>query len=179
MLRELWDDEVPDPEVKTTYEYVIDLENRLKETCNLAKEELLKAREVQKGYYDRKCKLRRLSVGDRCLVLLPTATNKLLAQWKGPYSVTEKVNDLNYILLVDGQPKRFHINMLKQYYQPEAAAGCSRESTVDDEKARYLELVRAHFSDLTSINSSFCVRTLRKKASAPYGGKRIMDRYFP
>ena len=150
MLREIWDDDVPDPEVKTTYEYVIELQSRLKETCNLAKEELLKARAVQKGYYDRKSKLRRFSVGARCLVLLPTVSNKLLAQWKGPYEVTEKVNDLNYILMVDGQPKRFHINMLKEYFQPETAAGCTLGSAADDEKVRYLAWVKTYFSELQS-----------------------------
>ena len=124
LLRELWDDDVPNPKFRTTYEYVIDLNDRLQETCRLAQEELIKAREVQKAYYDRKAKLRKFSVGDKCLVLLPTVTNKLLAQWKGPYEVQEKINDLNYLISVDGQPRRFHINMLKQYFQRETTAGC-------------------------------------------------------
>ena len=115
ILRELWDDDVPDMEVRTTYEYVIDLSDRLKETCNMAKEELVKAREVQKGYYDRKCRLRKFAAGDKCLVLLPTVSNKLLAQWKGPYVVQEKINDLNYLILVDGHPRRLHINMIKNF----------------------------------------------------------------
>lgn len=146
LLRELWDDNVPDSDVKTTYQYVLDLGDRLRETCNIAKEELLKAKQVQKSYYDRKAKLRKLCVRGQWLVLLPTASNKLLAQWKGPYEVQEKVNDLNYFLLVDGHPKRFHINMLKQYYRPEAATGCLKESEYDDEKVRCLELVKAHYS---------------------------------
>ena len=146
MLRELWDDQLPDPEVKTTYEYVVDLGDRLKETCELAKQELLKARDVQKAYYDRKSKLRKFCAGDKCLVLLPTASNKLLAQWKGPFEIREKVNDLNYILMVDGQPKRFHINMLKQYFEPPVAA-CGAETRIDErEKIRCLELVKAQFA---------------------------------
>ena len=84
LLRELWDDDVPDPEVRTTYQYVIDLSDRLRETCRVTKEEIVKTREVQKGYYDRKCRLRRFAVGNKCLVLLPIVSNKLLAQWKGP-----------------------------------------------------------------------------------------------
>ncbi|ROT71565.1 hypothetical protein C7M84_010115 [Penaeus vannamei] len=43
ILRELWDDSGVDIEVKTTYTYVIDLANRLQSTCDLAKQELLKA----------------------------------------------------------------------------------------------------------------------------------------
>lgn len=72
--------------------------------------------------------------------MLPTANNKLLSQWKGPFEVQEKVNDLNYILLIDGHPKRCHINML------DATAGCVRESEYDDDKVRCLELVKAHYS---------------------------------
>ncbi|ROT82642.1 putative uncharacterized protein K02A2.6-like [Penaeus vannamei] len=56
ILRELWDDSGVDIEVKTTYTYVIDLANRLQSTCDLAKQELLKAQETQKAYYDRKAK---------------------------------------------------------------------------------------------------------------------------
>ena len=146
MLRELWDDDVPDPDVKTTYQYVLDLEDRLRETCSLARQELVKARAVQKAYYDKKSKLRVFSAGDKCLVLLPTVSNKLLAQWKGPYEVIERKGDLNYILRVDGQPKRFHINMLKQYFPPVTAAGCASECP-GDEKAEVLELVREYFSE--------------------------------
>lgn len=146
LLRELWDGDIPDPEVKTTYQYVLDLEDRLRETCQLAREELVKAREVQKAYYDKKTKLRKFSGGDECLVLLPTVSNKLLAQWKGPYEVLEKKNDLNYTLSVDGKPKRFHINLLKQYFQPGAAASCVDEHG-DSGRAEALELVKAHFCE--------------------------------
>ena len=36
MLKELWSGEVDDPESKTSFEYVVDLQQRLEETCNLA-----------------------------------------------------------------------------------------------------------------------------------------------
>ena len=121
VLRELWDDEEPDPEVKATYTYVLDLADRLQSTCELAREELVKAKVVQKSYYDRKAKLRRLSPGDKCLVLLPTAHNKLLAQWKGPYEVVERVSDLNYVIQMGNLRKRFHINMLKEYLESDPA----------------------------------------------------------
>ncbi len=41
VLRELWDEDVPSPEVRTTYEYVINLAGRLRETWCIAKEELV------------------------------------------------------------------------------------------------------------------------------------------
>ena len=152
VLRELWDDKPTDPEVKTTYQYVLDLSERLKDTCNLAKQELLKAREVQKKFYDRRTKLRKFAVDEQVLVLLPTATNKLLAQWKGPYKVLERVNDLNYILSIDNQPRRFHINMLKKYVTPEAAAGCVATVASEKEKLECLECVAAHYAQNTATD---------------------------
>lgn len=140
VLRELWDEKATDPEVKTTYQYVPDLSDRLKETCDLAKKELLKARDVQKPYFDRLPKLRKFSVGDKCLVLLSTPTNILLAQWKGLYEVLEKVHDLNYILSVDGKHKRFHLNMLKEYFTSEAPARC--DTTYASEKVKFWSVLR-------------------------------------
>lgn len=87
ILRERWDDNGADTEVKTTYAYLADLSNRLQSTCELAKQ-LLKAQEMQKVH---QCK-----AGDKCLIFLPTSHNGLLAQWKGPYNVVDKMSDHNY-----------------------------------------------------------------------------------
>ena len=43
ILRELMTHEVAEPEVKTTYEYVLDLKDRLQSTCELAQAELQKS----------------------------------------------------------------------------------------------------------------------------------------
>ena len=51
------------------------------------------------------------------LVLLPSSSSKLLAQWKGPYEVVEKVGPVDYrIRIRKGQEKVFHVNMLKQWF---------------------------------------------------------------
>ncbi|GFO41266.1 Zinc finger protein [Plakobranchus ocellatus] len=49
---------------------------------------LEKAQGRQKHYYDRTAKRRKLSVGEKVLVLLPTDSNKLLMQWKGLFKIT-------------------------------------------------------------------------------------------
>ncbi|XP_077867182.1 uncharacterized protein LOC144356200 [Saccoglossus kowalevskii] len=84
ILRELWTKEATTPEVETTYHYVLDLRNRLQETCTLAQAELAKAKVRYKRYYDRKARYRKFQPGDKVLVLLPTDHNKLLMQWQGP-----------------------------------------------------------------------------------------------
>nr|XP_027219647.1 uncharacterized protein LOC113811983 [Penaeus vannamei] len=136
-------------------------------TCDLAKQELLKAQETQKAYYDRKAKVRLFKAGDKCLILLPTSHNKLLAQWKGPYDVVDKVSNHNYLIQVGNQQKRFHINMLKEYFTADTGGASYVERVVAKQDAKlcitreganswslqqqqYLEYVKAFFSQKTS-----------------------------
>ena len=38
-------------------------------------------------------------------------------QWRGPYPILERVNEVDYRLEIKGKPRTFHINMLKLYYE--------------------------------------------------------------
>ena len=84
ILRELWTQEIDEQEVQSGYQYLLDLRERLNDTLKLAKEQLESSQARQKKHFDKKTKARRFSPGDKVLVLLPTDTNKLLVQWKGP-----------------------------------------------------------------------------------------------
>lgn len=117
ILKEVWTNEKTEPEVKVTYQYVLDLQNRLQETCDVAKEGLQKAQGKQKKYYDVKSRDRKFKVGDKVLLLLPTDGNKLLMQWKGPFEVIECRNDNNYRVQLESRVKLFHANMLKKYVE--------------------------------------------------------------
>ena len=91
ILKYLWSDEVKEPEVRTTYQYVLDLKQRLEATLELAREELEKSAGRYEKNYDKKSKPRKFQVDGDVLVLLPTDGKMLLMQWKGPYKVVEKV----------------------------------------------------------------------------------------
>ena len=71
----------------------------------------------QKAYYDRRARSRKFDVGNKVLLLLPTDSNKLLLQWKGPYEVVEVVNRMDYKIDVNGVVSTYHANMLKQYVE--------------------------------------------------------------
>jgi len=75
ILRELWTQEQVGPEVRTTYQYVVDLKERLEETCQLAHDELRKAEIKQQKYFNSKAKERHFQPGDKVLVLRPTDHN--------------------------------------------------------------------------------------------------------
>ena len=98
ILKEVWTKEQADPDVKLTYQYVLELQDRLQETCEVAKQELSKDQGKQKKYYDVKSKDRVFNPGDKVLLLLPTEGNKLLMQWKGPFEVIERRNDHNNMI---------------------------------------------------------------------------------
>ena len=81
ILKELWTKNVNIPDVMSSYE----LRERLEDSLKLAQEELQKSKKRYKKHFDKKAKLRRLDVVDEVLILLPTESNKLLMQWRGPY----------------------------------------------------------------------------------------------
>ena len=58
ILKELWTKEVNIPEVKSSYEYVTELRERLEDLLKLAQEELEKSQKRYKRHYDRKAKPR-------------------------------------------------------------------------------------------------------------------------
>ena len=119
VLRELWTKDIEDPRVRTTYQYVLDLRERLESTVSLAQQNLQNMSKKYKKYYNRKSRRRHLKVGNKVLVLLPTKTNKLLMSWKGPYEVVEKLSVLDYRIKMGKKVKTFHINMLRQYIERE------------------------------------------------------------
>ena len=117
ILKQVWTDDVPDEETRNTYQYVLELRERLAQTCQLAHEELRKAKMVQKNYYDRKARERKMVAGDKVLLLLPSDNKKLLMQWKGPFEVVEPIGQNDYKILIYGKVRTFHANMLKKYVE--------------------------------------------------------------
>jgi hypothetical protein len=67
---------------------------------------------------DKKSRSRKLEVGQKILVLLPTHTSKLLASWKGPYTIIDKVSPVDYKIKINGKTEKiFHVNMSKLWYE--------------------------------------------------------------
>ena len=153
ILRELWTGEVTNDETRTTYQYVMELRERMKETCRLAHEESKKAKVTQKEYYNRKARDKCLSVGDKVLLLLPTDNNKLHIQWKGPYDIIQKVAVNDYRIQIGENTKTFHANMLRKYVSREK----SEDKRMNDDVVQGLQLVSEdQDSQLGSEDTMFC-----------------------
>ena len=72
-----------------------------------------------KEVFDLKAKRRSFESGDQVLVLFPLLRSQLQAELAGPYMVSRKINDLNYVVDMPDRKKKqlvCHINMLKPYY---------------------------------------------------------------
>ncbi|XP_072043172.1 uncharacterized protein [Amphiura filiformis] len=132
MLKEFWTGQIEEPETKTTFEYVLDLQDRLQKTCDLAREEMKKSQGKYKMYYDRKAKARKFDVGDEVLLLLPTDHNKLLLHWKGPFPVVGKVGSMDYKVDFGTKVKTFHANLLKKYFRRDTDQPSKAEETIAD-----------------------------------------------
>ena len=129
ILKQLWTKDIQDDEVRTTYQYVVDLRERLEETCQIVQEQLGKSSNRYKYYADMGKKDRQFQQGDEVLLLLPTDQNKLIMQWKGPFVITEKLNSFDYRLNINGKVKTYHVNMLMKYNRRQDAEETSLEDT--------------------------------------------------
>ena len=85
ILKETWEaDQKSDESVVS---YVLATREKLEDMVDCVKQNMETQQARQKKWYDTRARLREFKPGDAVLVLLPTSTNKLLAQWQGPYSV--------------------------------------------------------------------------------------------
>ena len=118
VLRETW--EAREDSEESVVSHVLLMQERLAKMTELVQENLGRAQRVQKTWYDRNARLREFKPGDSVLVLLPTSTSKLIAQWQGPYEVKRRIGKLNYeVDMCDKQKRKriFHVNMLRQWHR--------------------------------------------------------------
>ena len=98
--------------------YVLSMREKLKDMADIVQKNLAKSQDKQKRWYDKNAKFREFSSGDPVMVLLPTTSNKLLAQWQGPYLISKRIGRVTYLVDMHDKKKRkqvLHVNMLKAF----------------------------------------------------------------
>lgn len=94
--------------------YLTELYNKLRETQSAARDNLVKAKERSKQYYDKRINPVKFKVGDR-VFLLSDPYKKLGDQYKGPYEIVDKLGDVNVRLRIGpGRTRVVHTNKLKR-----------------------------------------------------------------
>lgn len=115
-LRELWKKEKYDGDVKSTYQYMVDLRDRLEKYYEIAHSNAVNVYRRCTKLYNRNAKCFRLQCDQKDLELIPQNSNKSLLQWHGHYTVMEKVGALDLrITMAFNIIKAFHANMIKNY----------------------------------------------------------------
>ena len=132
ILRDMWTDE--DPHV---VQYILQMRAKLSSMTELAQLNKQEAQVYQKAWYDQSARDRVYQVGDKVLVLMPTSTHKLQAQWQGPYTISRRVGDLDYELICGRRKRILHVNMLRKWHDRERrvylAARAERITDLDDQ----------------------------------------------
>ena len=132
VLRESW--EANEKSNESVVSHILSIRERMARMMEMARENEARAKDQQKKWYDRNARSREFKEGDEVLVMLPTSTSKLLAQWQGLYTVTRKVGEVSYeVDMYDRRKRRriFHINMLRGWNVPKATGYWSDEVTND------------------------------------------------
>ena len=117
VLRDLWEDKSLADEKRTLYQYVLELQQKLQDYAKISVKNTEISVQKYKTYFDLTSQDRQFAPGDEVLLLLPDTTNKLLVAWKGPFTVIERRNHVNYVINCDGVHKQFHANLLKKYHR--------------------------------------------------------------
>ncbi|XP_036140388.1 uncharacterized protein LOC118644842 [Monomorium pharaonis] len=97
----------------TYHEYITDLANRLHETREEARQNLISAKERSKRYYDRHINPRHFEEDTEVFLLKEPSKGKFSDQYVGPYKVIENLPPCNVKILIGKRPRVVHINKLK------------------------------------------------------------------
>lgn len=78
IAKESWEEQ-PNPG-RNLIEHVLQMKDRIAQVTPIVREHMERAQGAQQTYYNRQATIRKFQVGDRVMVLVPTAESKLLAR---------------------------------------------------------------------------------------------------
>ncbi|XP_069988596.1 uncharacterized protein [Penaeus vannamei] len=176
VLRDLWEDITMRDDVRSSFQYVIELKDKLEECAKIAAQNAEISSSKFKSYFDLKSQDRKFSPGEEVLVLLPDNQNKLLMSWSGPYTVLECRNKVNYLIDEGGKQKLLHANLLKKYHR---RATSSQPNVMDEETEQKSDIdsVIAEFVDVFSLTPG-CTNTLEHDIEVNTT-ERIKSKVYP
>ena len=134
VLSESWQNSVRSGE--SVVSHVMSTREKLEQMMNMATSNLEESQVQQKSWYDQRARDREFKPGDMVLLLLPTSSNKLLAQWQGPFRVEKRVGRVDYKIEMPHRRRKrqlFHVNLLKKWEPPGATSFVAHEVDENDE----------------------------------------------
>ena len=122
VLKNQWFKEPSSNSNVTVAQYLNSLKSRLSHVRKLAQNNLMKSQQKMKARYDTKAIVRRFVSGDKVLLFLPIPGNPLKSKFTGPYVVSHKLSDVNYVVFTPDRRKDtqlVHVNLMKPYVERE------------------------------------------------------------
>jgi len=100
-------------------DYVSDFKEKLRNVCEIARENLKKSQSKMKKWYDKDARNRIFKPCDKVLAFFPVPGHPLQVRYFGPYEVDSKVSDLDYVKFPGRRKQRqlCHVNMIKEYFE--------------------------------------------------------------
>src|SRR6218665_1197110 len=103
-------------------EFVLGLRERIRKAMLCVNESEFVGKSKSKHYYDLTARAVGFEVGEKVLVLLPLRGKPLLAKYSGPYVVTKRLNEVDYVISTPDRRKSsrvVHVNLLKRFVSRE------------------------------------------------------------
>ena len=104
VLKETW--EAGEKGDQNVLSYITLMRDRMDKMTQEVHRNMSASHRKQKQWYDRHTRERTLQPGDQVLILLPSASSKLLAQWQDPYEVLEQCGKVNYRVRLHDRKKK-------------------------------------------------------------------------
>ena len=120
-------------------EFVSNLQSRMEQAHEMAREHIQTEMRRQKRYHDNKLFWEKYSYGDEVYIFslrkYTGRSPKFTCYWHGPYEVVEKYSDLNYKVKnkATGLQKVVHVDRMKRRYGREESTEVSRENNDEPE----------------------------------------------
>jgi hypothetical protein len=99
--------------------YICQLRETLQSVLSTVQTQSEAQKQASKTWYDKSARSREYSIGQKVLMLMPCLDRPLHAKYFGPYTVTQRLGRVDYIVQTPDRrkPSRLcHVNMLKPYY---------------------------------------------------------------
>lgn len=130
----------------TLTQYIEKLNSTLEQVRSFARRNLKQAQKAMKEHFDCKAKVRTFSEGDQVLAFIPASGSPLQTRYHGPYTISKRVSDNNYIINTPDRRKStrlIHINLLKLYK--------SRPNLAPDTKTNPVCSINISLPDVTTF----------------------------
>jgi len=102
LLKESWLDNNNDSS-QSVITHISDVRGRLRVTDEVAQRNLKSSLDKMKVWYDRKARSWTFQPGEQVLVLLPLNGQPLQARYSGPYTIEQKVSEVDYLIKTPGK----------------------------------------------------------------------------